>query len=180
MVRTKTELRGALRELMTKRRWDKIRVQDILDLTGISRSAFYSHFDGKYDLLVSRIPDVEIDFSNPAGDGIDLTPFFAHVDEMSDIMRPLLTQPVLGDIMADFHRALTSSWREYLGLDANPVGVEWVLPDMLAGSLLAVAKSYLLERDRTDPATVAEEFETHLNAMLRAFSTATNTSESTR
>lgn len=151
---------------MTKRRWDKIRVQDILDLTGISRSAFYSHFDSKYHLLTSGIPDVQIDFSNPAGDGIDLTPFFAHVDEMSDVMRPLLTQPVLGDIMADFHRSLVGSWREYLGLTAEPVDVEWILPDMLAGALLAVAKSYLLERERPEPAAVAREFEVHLRSML--------------
>lgn len=157
--------------MMITHRWDKIRVQDILDRTGISRSAFYSHFDSKYDLLVSGIPDVQIDFSNPHGDGIDLTPFFHHVEEMSDIMRPLLTQPVLGEVMAEFHRSLVGSWRQYLGLDGKaPTGVDttWVLPDMLAGALLAVAKSYLLQRRPPNPSAVAEEFERHLNALLQS------------
>lgn len=169
MTRTKAQLRDALRELMTQRRWDKIRVQDILDRTGISRSAFYSHFDSKYDLLVSGIPDVDIDFSKPGGDGIDLAPFFMHVHEMSDVMRPLLTQPVLGDIMADFHQSLVRSWRTYLGLSADTASsptVDWVLPDMLAGALLAVAKSYLVQRHRPAPEAVAREFESHLTSLL--------------
>ncbi len=133
-------------------------------MTGISRSAFYSHFDGKYDLLTSGIPDTIIDIGNPGSDGIDLTPFFAHVDDMAAVMKPLVTQPVLGDIMADFHRSLAASWAEYLGLDDD----NWVLPDILAGALLAVAKSYVLQRPRPEPAVVAKQVELHFAALLSA------------
>lgn len=51
--RTRQAVSEALHALMLEKSYDSITVQNLLDQSGISRSTFYSHFDGKDDVLVS-------------------------------------------------------------------------------------------------------------------------------
>jgi len=53
--RTRARLGQALRKLMEQRPLEKISVQDVVELAGVSRSAFYAHYDDKVDLLLSDI-----------------------------------------------------------------------------------------------------------------------------
>jgi len=163
VVRTRQTLSAGLRTLMSTHRWDKIRVQDILDLTGVSRSAFYAHFNSKYDLLISGIPETMLPLM--AEDGTpDVLPFFEHVDEVSDIMAPLMTQPVLREIVDEFHRQLVVMWSELLVGSAHEG--DWVLPEMLAASLLATARAQVSRKVRHEPADVAAAFQGHLETLL--------------
>src|SRR5476651_2228753 len=51
--RTRDLLGDALVALMQQKPFDSIRVQDVLDLAGVSRSTFYEHFKDKDDLFES-------------------------------------------------------------------------------------------------------------------------------
>src|SRR4051812_49743477 len=55
--RTRARLGQALRKLMEKRPLEKISVQDVIELAGVSRSAFYAHYDDKVDLLLSDMDE---------------------------------------------------------------------------------------------------------------------------
>src|SRR5215831_7310983 len=51
--RTRSRLGQALRNLMEERPLEKISVRDVIQRAGVSRSAFYAHYDDKVDLLLS-------------------------------------------------------------------------------------------------------------------------------
>lgn len=171
VIRTKEALSEALFELMGSRRWDKIRVQDILDRSGVSRSAFYSHFSDKHDLLTSRIPQLFVEVHVTDDGKPNLEPLFAHVDEGASVMRPLLSQPVGVEISVAFHSALAEMWSRYLaGADGEPAEVDPMLTDLLAAALLAVCKTYISQRTREQPAVVAARFVAHVHPMLEAYS----------
>jgi len=50
--RTLQAARQAIFSLMTERRYDDIRVADIIERAGVARSTFYEHFAGKDDAVV--------------------------------------------------------------------------------------------------------------------------------
>lgn len=164
VLRTKERLFEALLELVAERRWEKIRVQDVLDRTGVSRSAFYAHYDNKFDLLTAAIPELTITLTNADGDGFDLVPLFEHVEDVADTLGSLMSQPILGEIAAAMHRHLVTAWSAHLDtVDGND---DWLLPEMLAGATYAVLRTYLAQRDREPPAVVAARFSRHLDGLL--------------
>src|SRR5947209_20367129 len=56
--RTRARLGQALRKLMEQRPLEKISVQDVVELAGVSRSAFYAHYDDKVELLLSEMDEL--------------------------------------------------------------------------------------------------------------------------
>lgn len=55
--RTREALQSAFMLLATSRRYHEIRINDILQASGVSRSAFYEHFASKDALLASSMED---------------------------------------------------------------------------------------------------------------------------
>jgi AcrR family transcriptional regulator len=55
--RTRDALGDALITLMREKPFDAITIQDVLDLAGVSRSTFYTHFRDKDDLFLSNADD---------------------------------------------------------------------------------------------------------------------------
>jgi AcrR family transcriptional regulator len=51
--RTRDRLGDAMMQLLVEKPFESIKVQDILDRAGVSRSTFYSHFRDKNDLFLS-------------------------------------------------------------------------------------------------------------------------------
>lgn len=164
VARTKAELGDALFELLQHNRWEKIRVQDILDATGISRSAFYAHYGNKFDLLIDRVPKLELSVDGVKPSFLDL---FEHVNERAEFLRRLLDQPGIGaDILADTHRSLVKSWTTYLA--DTRYADDWMLPEVLTASLLTTVKAYVSQRTREEPAVVSQRFD-HYTARVLAF-----------
>ena len=58
MERTERQIWGALIALMEEKPLDKIKVTELTQRAGISRSTFYSYYDSVYDVL----QDIEDDF----------------------------------------------------------------------------------------------------------------------
>lgn len=57
--RTYLLLKNALLELLSKKAFEEIKVNDICNLAMIHRTTFYSHFSDKYELLEYCISDIE-------------------------------------------------------------------------------------------------------------------------
>lgn len=57
--RTYILLKNALFELLSKKSFEEIKVNDICNLAMVHRTTFYSHFSDKYELLDYCIKDVE-------------------------------------------------------------------------------------------------------------------------
>ena len=155
--RTRQALFNALLELIQEKRWEQIRVQDILDRTGIGRTTFYSHFENKFDLLTAEIPVLSVTFKDGSSEP-DFLPLFQHVPEMQPVMKPLMSQPLLAEIMATFQARLSTSWEEHfrnLGIDGT---LRTVTADFLAGGFMAVAKQWLIDGCKRDAAEVHADF----------------------
>jgi len=88
VARTQKLLRDALHSLIRERDYDSIAVKEILDRANVGRSAFYTHFRDKDELLASSIYDLlgTIPSSHPkTGDGCN-EGFFGSVCPFSNTM----------------------------------------------------------------------------------------------
>ena len=104
--RTRDRLGDALVELLVQKSFDDIRVQDILDRAGVSRSTFYTHYRDKNDLFLS---DAEEFFEAMAmalsrfGDKSErvapVQELFAHLGEVRPFYNALVESGRLHDVM---------------------------------------------------------------------------------
>jgi len=102
--RTRDRLGQALRKLMEKRPLEKISVQDVIELAGVSRSAFYAHYDDKVDLLLSDMDEflermaMLLVIRNEQSNRIaPVREFFSHVGESVEIRGALARSERLQD-----------------------------------------------------------------------------------
>jgi len=102
--RTRARLGQALRKLMEQRPLEKISVQDVIELAGVSRSAFYAHYDDKVDLLLSDMDEflermaMLLVIRNEQSNRIaPVREFFAHVGEAEEIRGALARSERLQD-----------------------------------------------------------------------------------
>ncbi|HET7207594.1 MAG TPA: TetR/AcrR family transcriptional regulator [Terriglobales bacterium] len=102
--RTRARLAASLRTLMQEKPLSKISVQDVLDHAHVSRSAFYSHYSGKVDLLLTDMDEFlesAATHLSRAGDPSErvavVTEFFDHVANAEQIRTALARSARLGD-----------------------------------------------------------------------------------
>jgi len=102
--RTRARLGQALRKLMEQRPLEKISVQDVVELAGVSRSAFYAQYDDKVDLLLSdmdefleRMAMLLVVRSEQSNRIAPVHEFFAHVGEAEEIRGALARSERLQD-----------------------------------------------------------------------------------
>lgn len=62
--KTRRALKDALFSLLSRRRFDKITVNDLCEEAIISRTAFYAHFEDKYALLKFSLEEIKKDIEN--------------------------------------------------------------------------------------------------------------------
>ena len=149
-ARTRQLLSDALFELIQEKRWERITVQDVLLRSQCGRSTFYAHFDNKFDLLTSAIPAITLPIASTDAPMPDLMPLFEHVEEMLPILRPLLSQPLLGEINDVFRRQLAEAWQRHLSTQGVPAPRSELAACFLAGAFMAVCTEWV-ERNCDQP-----------------------------
>jgi AcrR family transcriptional regulator len=102
--RTRARLGQALRKLMEERPLEKITVQNVIALAGVSRSAFYDHYNDKVDLLLSDMDEflermaMLLVVKNEQSDRIaPAREFYGHVGEAVEIRAALAASERLQD-----------------------------------------------------------------------------------
>src|SRR4051812_34515750 len=91
-VRTREAVIGAFSELVLARRYDEIRVEDIVADAGVGRSTFYDHYRDKDDVLVhsmSGLLEVLASAAEPLPDLARLERVLQHFWQNRDLVRGL-------------------------------------------------------------------------------------------
>lgn len=167
--RTKARLGDALFILMSRKRWERITVQNILDEADVGRSTFYSHYDTKLDLLLSRIPSIGPTLGDPAEPGglPDLTPLFAHVVAVREVVSGLFEQSVSGAITDHMHDTFAADWERILR-GRNPSVGNPVVYQYLAGATVSCLRFYVTNPECGSPEEVADRFSRLTRGVLSA------------
>jgi len=111
---------------MEERPLEEISVQDVIEVAGVSRSAFYAHYDDKIDLLLSDMDEflermaMLLVFRNEQSDRIaPVREFFSHVGEAVEIRGALARSERLQDF---FDLAVEHFGR---GIEARLKQIKW-------------------------------------------------------
>lgn len=179
--RTRSSLREALYALLQKVPYDAITVQRILDRANVGRSTFYSHFEGKDDLLLSGLDELqamleeaqrrERTAADPAARLVGFSrAMFDHADEFRRVYRALVAARVwptlrqrIEEILAELvRRGCPEEMRRLQRSRPSPAEEPAVPVDLfvhwLTSSFMAVLTWWIDEESRLDPAEIDERF----------------------
>jgi AcrR family transcriptional regulator len=163
--RTRARLGQALRKLMEERPLEKISVQDVIELAGVSRSAFYAHYDDKVDLLLSdmdefleRMATLLVVRNEQSNRIAPVHEFFTHVGEAVEIRAALARSERLQDFfdlaVDHFARGIELRLKQIAERETAP-------PQRCSGGIAAAARSDLIAH------ALAGAFVGFLNAWTR-------------
>ncbi|MGH9523274.1 MAG: TetR/AcrR family transcriptional regulator [Terriglobales bacterium] len=156
--RTRARLATSLRTLMQKKPLREISVQDVLDHARVSRSAFYSHYSDKVDLLLTDMDEfleaVATHLSR-AGDASErvavVAEFFSHVADAEPIRAALARSGRLGDFYdlarQHFSRGIEQRLKELARSRRLPPLERSALAHAMAGALIAQLDWWLSKRE---------------------------------
>jgi AcrR family transcriptional regulator len=117
--RTRDLLRRSLIALILEKGYERITVQDILDHADIGRSTFYTHYQGKDDLLLSGFDELRYEFLDAVARNPDdvLGPtraLFDHVDGHRALYRAMAGRRGHDLAMRSIRRELTTILTDHL------------------------------------------------------------------
>src|SRR5207248_3975800 len=103
---TRDALGDALIELIQKRPFDSLTVQDVLDRAGVGRSTFYVHYSSMDDLFMSDVAEFLENFAmalpkkrEPSMRLFPVREFFAHIKDGAQLYRALIASGKIHDFM---------------------------------------------------------------------------------
>jgi AcrR family transcriptional regulator len=91
--RTRDSLAAAMMELMVRKRFDRITVQDLLDQANVGRSTFYTHWRSKEDLLLThfdRMLEHTVGGEHDDPEGLPTLGLILHIGEQHRLYRALV------------------------------------------------------------------------------------------
>ena len=142
-ARTRRLLHQALMELIIRKDYESITVQDLLDEADVGRSTFYAHYAGKDELLRRGFEQLRAELQASIADGksSDNSPplafslaMFAHADRFKVIYRALVGSRGNAIVLAEIRRVLLELLQPELELIADEE-----LPRELTGRYLVDA-----------------------------------------
>ncbi|GJL93518.1 TetR/AcrR family transcriptional regulator [Hyphococcus sp.] len=138
--RTRLAVFNAFRELVLSRRYDDIRVADIIDGAGVGRSTFYEHFNSKDDVLLTSIEPlfaVLADIPTIGGEREKVRFVLAHFWEQRAFARIIFQ----GDLFDKLTRKLAEMIEQRYGEDIPAISRLRAISS--AASLLGVIRGWL-------------------------------------
>lgn len=158
--RTQQALTAALLELIVEQGYERTTVADILRRADVGRTAFYTHFDNKQDLLLNRFSRIPWIRRSPDG-SFDATFLFGHLADERQLVAALRGIAAYDDAIATLRDNLLASFAQLLR--ENCTGKE---PDLdrqlttqaLTGALLQLVLWWIEAEMPEPPATMASWF----------------------
>jgi AcrR family transcriptional regulator len=147
--RTRDRLGDALVELLIKKPFDEITVQNVLDRAGVSRSTFYTHYRDKNDLFLSDAEDffeamatALSRFGDKSERVAPVQELVAHIAEMRPFYNALVESGRLHDVMElgqeHFARGIEQRLSEIPRARTIPSDRRGAIAHGLAGSLFSL------------------------------------------
>lgn len=153
--RTRRLLVQALISLLSKKRYEEVTVQDIVDRANVGRSTFYAHYHDKDDLLARSFTQMleSLGASPDAGERNPIFPslsLFRHVQGHYPLYQGLAwgrgVEVLFGTVTSYLNDYLSRRVERYLGDNRQTSVPLPVLSNYLAGSLLAFLRWWLDNR----------------------------------
>lgn len=165
--RTQHVLGDALVELMHRKPFNEITVQEVLDLAQVGRSTFYLHYRDKDDLFLS---DAEQFFEGMANlltrrgevskRVAPVREFFTHLAEASEFYTSLIAAGKVQDVMelaqGYFARAIEQRLTELAPQPARASAYRTALSHALAGAMLSLLK-WWIDHDKPNSPTEMDD-----------------------
>jgi AcrR family transcriptional regulator len=147
--RTRDRLGDALVEILLQKPLDEIRVQEILDRAGVSRSTFYTHFRDTNDLFLSDVDDffegMSTALSRAGSKSKRVAPvqeLFAHIGESRAFYSALVESGRVHDVMelgqAQFARGIEQRLTEIAPAGAVLAADRSAIAHAFAGALFSM------------------------------------------
>ncbi|MGE3241059.1 MAG: TetR/AcrR family transcriptional regulator, partial [Pirellulales bacterium] len=111
--RTQQALLDALLELIVEQGYERTTVEDILRRADVGRTAFYTHFENKQDLLLNRFSAIPWVRRNADG-GFDATFLFGHLADERALVSALKGTPAFDQAIASLRDNLLASFMRLL------------------------------------------------------------------
>ena len=145
--KTREAIVAAFNELILERRYQAIRVADIIGLADIGRSTFYEHFRDKDDVLRRSLGGILTPMADATGDACDTTRLgdaLAHFCDQRRLALGLLSGPSSREVTA----VLVGLIEERLTARIRASGVTTAIPTALvaaqaAGAMLGLVRVWL-------------------------------------
>ena len=165
-MKTQRAILTAFRNLLSKKRYDRITVQEIIDEADVGRSTFYAHFETKellLDALCSELFDhiFEKDPCPWAGRDSDIEGKLSHIlwhirDSNSGVSGILLSDS--GDIFMTYFRAhLKNVFKDFSETLSTTVPRDFLLNHLVSAFAEAV-RWWLREGMKTSPEEMAKYY----------------------
>lgn len=171
LERTREALLGAFSSLVQERRYDEIRVHDVVLDAGVGRSTFYEHFRGKEDLLLESLHGI-LDVLARAIDGGDdecLESVLRHFWEVRPQARYFFSGPPARDTGPRIARELASRIEARLASRPGRPGIPAPLLSLqVAEAELALVRGWLAEVGQATPRELADAIRRTSAAMVAA------------
>lgn len=161
VLHTRDALGDALVKLMHEKPFETITVQHVLDLAGVGRSTFYTHYRDKEDLFMSDVEEFWEEMStlvSRRGEASDrvapVTELFAHVAEAREFYAALVASGKIHDVLelgrGHFARAIEQRFVELPRARGIAAEQRPALAHALSGALMSLLSWWV---DRGMPAS---------------------------
>ena len=158
--RTRLAIFEAFKTLVLSRRYDEIRVADIIETADVGRSTFYDHFTGKDDVLLSSIEvlfDVLADTVTQRVARENVFFVLSHFWDQRSLSRMILGQ----DLFFKLARKLSGMMEERLIADGASPQAARIHATEAAMAQLGLIKSWSAGDLACDVDALADHFVTH-------------------
>lgn len=165
--RTRRVLREALSSLLQEHAWDDIGVQDICERADIGRSTFYTHYQGKEQLLAGGLDDLRKLLREQARAAIGERPttlafvrgLIEHVSDQRKLFRSVIGRKSSHVVQMRFREMV----RQLVAEDfARIAAAEWrreAAAHYVAGALVELLAWWVHARDAIPPAEIERYFQ---------------------
>jgi AcrR family transcriptional regulator len=160
--RTQQALLDSLLELIVEKGYERTTVEDVLRRADVGRTAFYTHFESKQDLLLRRMD--MIPWISGRGEGarqFDVSFLFAHIADQRELVAGLKGTPAFDEAFASLRASLLASFTQLLHERSSNGGDGSNLQltaQALTGALMQLLLWWLEAGMPETPATMASWF----------------------
>jgi AcrR family transcriptional regulator len=150
----------AFRDIILEGGYEKARVLDVVERSGVARSTFYEHFQGRDELVrdsVRGIFELLAGLAEPSCDIARITRVLEHVAEKRALVKSLMFDPGTDVLVSVFSEIIEERTR-----------VSTLAARAVAGAQMAVLSSWLDSEDARDASLIAQSMREMSLALLRA------------
>jgi len=173
----KESFSNALKEILLDKKFEDVTVTDIIDVSGLSRSTFYRHFQDKYELAnwhFTLLSDLfaECEYSSAEMGSENIVKIIRHIEEDRLLYRQLLQYRGQNSLDEHYIKSSIQIARDIYKRAGKTLSLrEQYIIRYHAGGLLSVIRKWLESEDPMSWEKVGELVNANRNNLIKAIYT---------